>query len=288
MASASVGVIGGTGLSDLPGMTAIDEVTVTTPFGAPSGPIVVGSYGGVEIAFISRHGAGHRLSPTELPARANIYALKMLGVERVVSVSAVGSLKEEMAPQDMVVPDQLIDRTRQRVSSFFGDGIVAHVDFAEPFCAPLRRLLVEACREVGAKVHDGGTYVVMEGPAFSTIAESRMYRSWGASIIGMTALPEAKLAREAELCYGTLACVTDYDVWHPEHDNVTVEVVLRNLHRNAATAQAVLQTIVPQLAGDGARDCACAHALDMAVVTAPDARPEGAKQRLKLLLGDRA
>ena len=286
MPSAIIGVIGGTGLSELPGLTDVREVEVNTPFGAPSGPIVVGSYHGVEIAFLSRHGVGHRLTPTELPVRANVYALKLLGVERVISISAVGSLREEMAPQDMVVPDQLIDRTRQRVSSFFGDGIVAHVDFAEPFCPAMRRLLVEACRETEANVHDGGTYVVMEGPAFSTIAESNMYRSWGASIIGMTALPEAKLAREAELCYGTLACVTDYDVWHPEHDNVTVEVVLRNLHHNVATAQAVLQAVVPRLTG--ARDCGCGHALDMAVVTAPEVRPAGARQRLKLLLGDRA
>lgn len=286
MPSASVGVIGGTGLNDMPGMTDIQEVNVNTPFGAPSSPIVVGSFHGVDVAFLTRHGKGHSLSPTEVPVRANIYALKLLGVERVVSVSAVGSLKEEMAPQDMVVPDQLIDRTRERVSSFFGDGIVAHVGFAEPFCPAMRSLLVESCREAEANVHDGGTYVVMEGPAFSTIAESHMYRSWGASVIGMTALPEAKLAREAELCYGTLACVTDYDVWHPEHDNVTVEVVLRNLHHNVATAQAVLQLVVPRLAGD--RDCDCGHALDMAVVTAPDVRPEGAKQRLKLLLGDRA
>ena len=286
MASATVGVIGGTGVNDLPGLTDIEEVSVTTPFGAPSGPMVVGSFHGVDVAFVSRHGVGHRLTPTELPVRANVYALKLLGVERVISISAVGSLREEMAPQDMVVPDQLIDRTRQRVSSFFGDGIVAHVDFAEPFCPAMRRLLVDACREADANVHDGGTYVVMEGPAFSTIAESNMYRSWGASVIGMTALPEAKLAREAELCYGTLACVTDYDVWHPDHDNVTVEVVLRNLHQNVATAQAVLQAVVPRLTGE--RDCACGHALDMAVVTAPDVRPEGARQRLKLLLGDRA
>ena len=286
MPSAAIGVIGGTGLSELPGLTDVQEVTVNTPFGAPSGPVVVGCYQGVEVAFLSRHGAGHRLTPTELPVRANIYALKLLGVERVISISAVGSLREEFAPQHMVVPDQLIDRTRQRVSSFFGDGIVAHVSFAEPFCPTLRRLLVESGRAAGATVHDGGTYVVMEGPAFSTVAESELYRSWGAGVIGMTALPEAKLAREAELCYGTLACVTDYDVWHPDHDSVTVEVVLRNLHHNVATAQAVLQTIVPQLTGE--RDCACAHALDMAVVTAPDVRPEGTKQRLKLLLGDRA
>ena len=286
MPDASIGVIGGTGLSELPGLTDVQEVEVNTPFGAPSAPVVVGSYHGVEIAFLSRHGKGHRLTPTELPVRANVYALKLLGVERVISVSAVGSLREEMAPRDMVVPDQLIDRTRQRVSSFFGDGIVAHVDFAEPFCAGMRRLLVEACREAGATVHDGGACVVMEGPAFSTKAESNMYRSWGASIIGMTALPEAKLAREAELCYGTLACVTDYDVWHPEHDNVTVDVVLRNLHHNVATAQDVLGRIVPRLGGE--RDCACAHALDVAVVTAPEVRPAGARQRLKLLLGDRA
>ena len=241
MPSASVGVIGGTGLYDMPGLTDVEEVNVSTPFGAPSGPFIVGNFEGVSVAFVSRHGKGHRLSPTEVPARANIYALKSLGVERVVSVSAVGSLREDMAPQDMVVPDQLIDRTRSRVSTFFGDGIVAHISFAEPFCPAMRGLLVECCRETSATVHDGGTYVVMEGPAFSTVAESQMYRSWGASVIGMTALPEAKLAREAELCYGTLACVTDYDVWHPDHDSVTVEVVLRNLHQNVATAQEVLK-----------------------------------------------
>jgi 5'-methylthioadenosine phosphorylase len=286
VASASVGVIGGTGLYDMPGLTNVEEVNVSTPFGAPSGPFTVGNFEGVSVAFVSRHGKGHRLSPTEVPARANIYALKSLGVERVVSVSAVGSLREDMAPQDMVVPDQLIDRTRSRVSTFFGDGIVAHISFAEPFCPTMRSLLVECCGETGANVHDGGTYVVMEGPAFSTVAESQMYRSWGASVIGMTALPEAKLAREAELCYGTLACVTDYDVWHPDHDSVTVEVVLRNLHQNIATAQEVLRRIVPRLTGD--RDCACGHALDMAVVTAPEVRPAGARQQLKLLLGDRA
>ena len=286
MVSARVGVIGGTGVNEIPGLTDVQEVRRTTPFGAPSDNIVVGNLDGAPVAFLSRHGKGHRLSPTEVPVRANIYALKSLGVERVISVSAVGSLREDMAPRDIVVPDQLIDRTRNRASTFFEDGIVAHVSFAEPFCPTMRGLMLEACGASGTTAHDGGTYVVIEGPAFSTVAESQLYRSWGASIIGMTALPEAKLAREAELCYATLACVTDYDVWHPDHDAVTVEIVMANLHHNAATAQDVLEHVLPRLA-EGS-DCPCRHALDMAVVTAPEARSPGARHRLKLLLGDRA
>jgi len=278
-----IGIIGGSGLYEMMGLERVQEVLPETPFGTPSDPIVLGVLDGVEVCFLPRHGRGHRISPSELPARANIYALKFLGVERIVSVSAVGSLKEEYRPRDIVVPDQLIDRTKGRPSTFFEGGIVAHIAFAEPFCGDTRRALVSACREVGAPVHDGGTYVVIEGPAFSTRAESFLYRSWGADIIGMTALPEAKLAREAEICYATLAFVTDYDCWHPEHDSVTVEMVLENLRRSAETALRVLRTVIPRLAGMP-RTCPCPHALQNAIVTARDRIPPEARQRLALLV----
>ena len=286
MVSARVGVIGGSALYDMPGLSDVEEVQRTTPFGSPSDTIVVGVLEGTPVAFLPRHGRGHRLNPSEVPVRANIYALKSLGVERVISISAVGSLQERIEPLHMLVPDQLIDRTKARPSTFFEDGIVAHVSFAEPFCAGLSRRLVQACEDAKATVHEGGTYVVMEGPPFSTVAESELYRSWGASVIGMTALPEAKLAREAEMCYATLACVTDYDVWHEHHETVNVQLVVQNLQHNVATAQEVLRRAVPRLDAD--RDCGCRHALDTALITAPEVRPEGAKQRLKLLLGDRA
>lgn len=285
MASARIGVIGGSGLYEMPGLTDLEEVTINTPFGSPSDSIVVGKLEGVSVAFLPRHGRGHRLNPTEVPAKANIYGLKSLGVEQVISISAVGSLQEPIRPLDMVVPDQLIDRTRGRPSTFFENGIVAHVSFAKPFCPVMRALLVEGIKETGTAVHDGGTYVVMEGPPFSTIAESKLYRSWGASIIGMTALPEAKLAREAEMCYATLACTTDYDVWHDDHDSVTVDMVIANLLQNVAVAQEVLRRIVSRLPEH--RDCGCATALTNAVITSPDAMTPSAKYRLKLLLGDR-
>lgn len=285
MASARIGVIGGSGLYEMPGLFDLEEVTINTPFGSPSDSIVVGKLEGVYVAFLPRHGRGHRLNPTEVPSKANIYALKSLGVEQVISISAVGSLQEPIRPLDMVVPDQIIDRTRGRPSTFFENGIVAHVSFAEPFCPVMRSLLVEGIKETGTAVHDGGTYVVMEGPPFSTIAESKLYRTWGASIIGMTALPEAKLAREAEMCYATLACATDYDVWHDDHDSVTVEMVIANLLQNVAVAQDVLLRIVARLPEH--RDCVCATALTNAVITSPDAMTPSAKYRLKLLLGDR-
>ncbi len=285
MASARIGVIGGSGLYEMPGLSDLEEVTINTPFGSPSDSIVVGKLEGVYVAFLPRHGRGHRLNPTEVPSKANIYALKSLGVEQVISISAVGSLQEPIRPLDMVVPDQIIDRTRGRPSTFFENGIVAHVSFAEPFCPVMRSLLVEGIKETGTAVHDGGTYVVMEGPPFSTIAESKLYRTWGASIIGMTALPEAKLAREAEMCYATLACATDYDVWHDDHDSVTVEMVIANLLQNVAVAQDVLLRIVARLPEH--RDCVCATALTNAVITSPDAMTPSAKYRLKLLLGDR-
>lgn len=285
MAKARIGVIGGSGLYEMPGLKGLEEVKVTTPFGDPSDVLIVGELEGVSVAFLPRHGKGHRLNPTEVPSKANIYALKSLGVEQVISVSAVGSLQEPIRPLDMVIPDQLIDRTRARPSTFFEDGIVAHVSFAEPFCPVVRAFLVESVKETDTAVHDGGTYVVMEGPPFSTIAESKLYRSWGASIIGMTALPEAKLAREAEMCYATLACATDYDVWHDDHDSVTVDMVVANLMYNVATAQDVLRRIVTRLPDK--RVCGCATALTNAVITSPDVMTPSAKYRLKLLLGDR-
>ena len=285
MAKTRIGVIGGSGLYEMPGLNGLEEVKVTTPFGDPSDVLLVGELEGVSVAFLPRHGKGHRLNPTEVPSKANIYALKSLGVEQVISISAVGSLQEPIRPLDMVIPDQLIDRTRGRPSTFFEDGIVAHVSFAEPFCPVLRALLVEGVKETDTTVHDGGTYVVMEGPPFSTIAESKLYRSWGASIIGMTALPEAKLAREAEMCYATLACATDYDVWHDDHESVTVDMVVANLMHNVATAQDVLRRIVTRL--PERRDCGCATALTNAVITSPDVMTRSAKYRLKLLLGDR-
>ncbi|MFQ5925162.1 MAG: S-methyl-5'-thioadenosine phosphorylase, partial [Dehalococcoidia bacterium] len=226
MPEAKIGVIGGSGLYQIEGMTDIEEVRVRTPFGEPSDAITIGDLEGKRIAFLPRHGRGHPISPTELPARANIYALKSLGVEWIVSVSAVGSLNEEICPLDLLIPDQLIDRTKSRVNSFFGGGLVAHVAFADPFCPVLSDILYEAALDSGARVRKGGTYVVMEGPLFSTKAESNLYRSWGASIIGMTALPEAKLAREAEICYATLACITDYDCWHETEESVTIEMAL--------------------------------------------------------------
>ena len=285
MAEARVGVIGGSGLYAMEGLTDIHEVRVETPFGDPSDAIMVGALDDVAVAFLPRHGRGHRISPSELPARANIYALKSLGVERVISISAVGSLQETIHPMELIVPDQLMDRTKGRPSTFFQDGIVAHVGMADPFCPDLRSVLVQGVESVVGSCHRDGVYVVMEGPAFSTKAESRLYRSWGASVIGMTALPEAKLAREAELCYATLACATDYDVWHPDHDDVTVQMVVANLQRNVATAQAVLRAVVPRLAAE--RSCACARALDNAVITERSLIPQEVRERLGLLLRNR-
>ena len=282
-AYAQVGVIGGSGLYQMEGLTDVAEVRPETPFGAPSDAIVLGTLAGVRVAFLPRHGRGHRLPPSEVPARANVWALKALGVERVVSVSAVGSLQEEFRPLDLVVPDQLIDRTKGRPSTFFGEGLVAHVAFAEPFCPELSGALGEAARAAGATVHRGGTCVVIEGPAFSTRAESHLYRSWGAHIIGMTALPEAKLAREAELCYATLACVTDYDCWRDATEAVTVGLVVQNLQRNVATAQEVLRHLLPALPRE--RRCPCPHALRDAIVTQRDAISPEVRERLALLVG---
>lgn len=245
-----IGIIGGSGLYKMDALTDIEEITVDTPFGAPSDALIVGTLGGARVAFLARHGRHHTLMPSELPFRANIYAMKTLGVEYLISASAVGSLQAAAKPLDMVVPDQFIDRTKNRVSTFFGNGIVAHITFGDPVCGQLAQVLGDAVASLNlpeVTLHRGGTYVCMEGPAFSTRAESELYRSWGATIIGMTNLPEAKLAREAEIAYATLALVTDYDCWHPDHDSVTVEMVIGNLTKNATNAQRVIQTVVERL-----------------------------------------
>ena len=283
MAEAKIAVIGGSGLYQIEGMTTIEEVRPKTPFGEPSDAIIIGELEGKRIAFLPRHGRGHRVSPSEIPSRANIYALKSLGVEWIISVSAVGSLKEGIHPLDLVIPDQLIDRTRSRVNSFFEGGLVAHVTFADPFCPVLSNILYQAALDVGANVHQDGTYIAMEGPLFSTRAESNLYRSWGASIIGMTALPEAKLAREAEICYATLACTTDYDTWHETEESVTIEMALANLERNADTARRIIDIAAARI--PQRRECGCAEALKDAIITAPEKIPERMKKDLDLLIG---
>jgi 5'-methylthioadenosine phosphorylase len=271
MENVRIGIIGGSGLYDMADVVDRTEVTITTPFGDPSGPYVIGTLRGQRVAFLARHGAGHRLLPSELNFRANIFGMKQLGVEYILSASAVGSLKEELKPLDIVIPDQFIDRTKGRISTFFGQGLAAHVGFAHPFCSRLSAIASESGRGAGATVHTGGTYVCMEGPQFSTLAESRLYRSWGADIIGMTNLQEAKLAREAEICYTTIALVTDYDCWHPEHDSVTVEMIVANLTQNAKTAQAIIANAVDRLPFE--RTCECAAALKFALITRADAVP---------------
>jgi 5'-methylthioadenosine phosphorylase len=264
---AEIGIVGGTGLYQMEGFTDVREVALETPFGPPSDSLMVGTLEGRRVAFLPRHGRGHRILPHELNFRANVFAMKSLGVEWILSVSAVGSLKERYEPMHVLVPDQFIDRTMQRPSTFFGRGLVAHVAFAHPFCTNLSKVMADACAEAGATHHVGGTYVCMEGPAFSTLAESELYRSWGADVIGMTNLQEAKLAREAEICYATLAMVTDYDCWHPDHDHVTAEQILGVLGRNAKTARAVLRAAVRRLPVP--RGCECATALRYALVTPP-------------------
>ncbi|HEV8472320.1 MAG TPA: S-methyl-5'-thioadenosine phosphorylase [Methylomirabilota bacterium] len=283
MSGDAIGIIGGSGLYELEGLTDVRWRRVRTPFGDPSDEYCTGTFEGRPVVFLPRHGRGHRLAPTELNFRANVWGFKSLGVEWVISVSAVGSMKEDIRPLDLVLPDQFVDMTRRRVSSFFGDGIVAHVGMAEPVCAQLGDLLEKAARATGARVQRGGTYVCIEGPQFSTRAESRVYRSWGVDVIGMTNMPEAKLAREAELCYATLALATDYDVWHDAHDAVSVEAVVENLLRNVATAKGVLRRVIPTIAGP--RTCECPGLLKNAVITNPAAFPLATRRRLDLLIG---
>jgi 5'-methylthioadenosine phosphorylase len=283
MEQIQIGIIGGSGLYDMADVTDRKEVTLTTPFGDPSGPYVLGTLRGKRVAFLARHGAGHRLSPSELNYRANIYGMKVLGVEYILSASAVGSLKQEYKPLDIVIPDQFIDRTRGRISTFFGNGLVAHVGFAHPFCKVLSGIAHNSGLKAGATMHKSGTYVCMEGPQFSTMAESHLYRSWGADIIGMTNLQEAKLAREAEICYTTIALVTDYDCWHPEHDAVTVDMIIANLTQNAKTAQLIIATAVDRL--PYARTCECASALKFALITRPEMIPMQTKKDLAPLVG---
>ena len=283
MDNAQIGIIGGSGLYDMADVTDRREVTLTTPFGEPSGPYLLGSLRGKRVAFLARHGAGHRISPSELNFRANIFGMKMLGVEYILSASAVGSLKEEYKPTDIVIPDQFIDRTRGRISTFFGNGLVAHVGFAHPFCKVLSGVAFDSGVTAGATIHQGGTYVCMEGPQFSTLAESKLYRSWGADIIGMTNLQEAKLAREAEICYTTIALVTDYDCWHPEHDSVTVEMVIANLTQNAKTAQQIIAGAVERLPFE--RTCECARALATAIITRKEAVSVYTRAKLLPIVG---
>jgi len=285
MTEAQIGVIGGSGFYQMEGLTDASEVTVETPFGQPSDAFLIGTLEGVRVAFLARHGRGHRVMPSELPFRANIYALKLLGVQRIISVSAVGSLQEKYAPLDIVIPDQFFDRTRHRVSTFFGDGIVAHISFSDPICPTVSEVLEKAARRVeGIHVHRGGTYLCIEGPAFSTKAESHVYRSWGMDIIGMTNLQEAKLAREAEICYATLALVTDYDCWHPAHDSVTVEMVIDYLNRNTANAKRIVTNAV-RLLKEVEGECKCHSALKHAIQTERDKVPPETVKKLGAILG---
>ncbi|MBD2074498.1 S-methyl-5'-thioadenosine phosphorylase [Phormidium sp. FACHB-592] len=286
MSQAAIGIIGGSGLYKMDALKDVEEVAIDTPFGKPSDAIILGTIDGTRVAFLARHGRNHHLTPSELPFRANIYAMKSLGVQYLISASAVGSLKEEAKPLDMVVPDQFIDRTKNRVSTFFGDGIVAHIGFGDPVCHNLATVLADAVASLNltdSTLHRGGTYVCMEGPAFSTKAESHLYRSWGATIIGMTNLPEAKLAREAEIAYATLALVTDYDCWHPDHDSVTVDLVIANLQRNAVNAQKVIQETVRRLTEHPPTSDAHS-ALKYAILTPLDKISATTKEKLNLLL----
>ena len=284
-AGVRLGIIGGSGLYQMPELTAIEEVKVDTPFGPPSDSFIIGTLEGERVAFLPRHGRGHRLTPTEVPFRANIYAMKLLGVESILSASAVGSLQEKYAPLDMVIPDQFFDRTRGRVreSTFFGEGIVAHMSFAHPVCARLGDVLEQSCSVADVKMHRGGTYLCMEGPAFSTLAESNVYRSWGMDIIGMTNLQEAKLAREAEICYATLALVTDYDCWHPGHDAVSIETVVEYLNKNVRNAQLILREAT-RLMKNSERNCKCGSALQHAIFTAPNLWPEATTKKLEAII----
>jgi len=281
--TAKIGIIGGSGLYSMPGFEAQEERILETPWGAPSDAYVVGNLAGKEVAFLARHARGHRISPSELNFRANIYGMKMLGVERILSLSAVGSLQEEHKPLDFVLPDQFVDRTRGRVSTFFGEGLVAHISFAHPVCPQLAHVAHAAAKSAGIAATLGGTYLCMEGPAFSTLAESQLYRSWGMDVIGMTNLQEAKLAREAEICYTTIAMVTDYDCWHPDHDAVTVSDIIANLTQNAANAARLITEAVRAMPAE--RTCKCGAALAHALITDRKAVPEATRKKLELLVG---
>lgn len=281
---AEIGIIGGSGLYQVEGLSEVREVEIETPFGPPSDNLILGTLEGVRVAFLARHGRGHRLAPSELPFRANIYAMKMLGVERILSASAVGSLQEQYAPTHIVIPDQFFDRTRGRISTFFGDGIVAHITFDHPVCRDLGEMMAISGEEIGVKMHRGGTYLCMEGPAFSTLAESRLYRQWGMDVIGMTNLQEAKLAREAEICYATMALVTDYDCWHPDHSSVSVEMILEVLHQNAINAQRIVSHTVRRLR-EAPRVCRCGSALRSAILTSRDLIPAATRERLAAIIG---
>jgi len=278
-----IGIIGGSGLYDIEEVTDITHVSLDTPFGAPSDEYIIGSLQGIRVAFLPRHGRGHRLIPSEINFRANIYGLKQLGVERLISVTAVGSLKEDIRPLDIVVPDQFFDRTKDRVGTFFGKGLVAHVAFADPVCPELAKLVYEGAASADASVHMGGTLICIAGPAFSTRAESNVYRRWGMDIIGMTSLQEAKLAREAEICYAAMAMVTDYDAWHEDESAVTVETVVQNLQKNLSTANRVIRMVVPQISTK--RECSCATALKNAIMTDPGVIPRETRKNLDLLVG---
>ena len=278
----AVGVIGGSGLYDIRGLESVKEIELSTPFGAPSDAFVTGILAGCRMVFLPRHGRGHRILPTEINFRANVWGMKKLGVTRIVSVSAVGSMREDVAPGDFVIVDQFFDRTRHRQDTFFGEGVVAHVMFADPTCPEVRRTLLAAGSKLGLRLHDGGTYLNMEGPQFSTRAESRIYRGWGVDVIGMTNLQEARLAREAEICYATVAMATDYDCWHEQHEDVTVEAILAVMARNVGHARNLIAESVPRLPGE--RGCACGTALQNAILTAPDRIPPEARARLGLLL----
>tara|TARA_B100001123_G_scaffold446138_1_gene599633 strand:+ start:6604 stop:7473 length:870 start_codon:yes stop_codon:yes gene_type:complete len=281
--TARIGIIGGSGLYDMVDLLDRQEISVATPFGKPSAPYVVGALEGQRVAFLSRHGVGHTILPSDLNFRANIFGMKTLGVEWIISASAVGSLQERYRPLDIVVPDQFLDRTRGRISTFFGHGVVAHITFAHPVCGTLSGLAYDSALEANARVHRHGTYVCMEGPQFSTLAESKLYRSWKMDVIGMTNLQEAKLAREAEICYATLALVTDYDCWHPDHDQVTVDMIVKNLTQNAKTAQAVIKAMINRLPVE--RNCECADALSSAIITQPDSIDTDVRVRLKPIIG---
>ncbi|MCX7918229.1 MAG: S-methyl-5'-thioadenosine phosphorylase [bacterium] len=283
MEKVNLAVIGGSGLYQMEGLTELKEVKLKTPFGNPSDTIMIGTLAGMRIAFLPRHGRGHRIMPTELNSRANIYALKKLGVERIISVSAVGSLREDYKPLDVVIPDQLVDRTRHRIhSTFFGNGIVAHIQFSDPFCPDLSKWLIQSGQNLNKTVHPQGTWICMEGPAFSTKAESNLYRQWGMDIIGMTVLPEAKLAREAEICYAAIALVTDYDCWHQTEETVSVEMVIQNLLANVETAKNMIRNIIPMLPKE--RNCHCATALQYAIITDPKRITPAIRKKLALLI----